>query len=185
LDSLAQRGNFFLFVGRLTKEVRLDIAIKALSILNLQQASAAMIIIGDGVELNTLKQLVKNLNLNVEFRGAIYDEKLLAPLFLQAAGVVSPGKVGLLAVHALAYGTPVITNGNFEEQMPEAEAIKDGLTGSLCKELSPESFAEAMYMWLYEAKVEVAKEVAIATIEQSYTPETQRYYIEEALNNYL
>lgn len=181
LNSSFQRERIFLFVGRLTKEVRLDIAIKALSILQLDQVYARLIIVGDGEDECNLKQLAKNLELKVEFHAAIYDETKLAPLFLQAAAVLSPGKVGLLAVHALGYGTPVITSGNFEEQMPEAEAIKDGITGSLCRELCPESFAEAMCAWLNSAKVDAAKKVAIATIEQSYTPESQRSRIEETL----
>lgn len=181
LEFLIHKENFFLFVGRLTKEVRLDIAIKALSILQLRQINAGMIIVGDGESKINLMRLAKNLELNVQFRDAIYDESMLAPLFLQTAAVVSPGKVGLLAIHALAYGTPVISSGNFEEQMPEVEAIKDGLTGSLCKELSPESFAEAMCMWLDFDKAETAKKIAIETIEKNYTPESQRSCIEEAL----
>ena len=185
LDASMQRGRFFLFVGRLTKEVRLDIALNALVILKLKRVDAKMIIVGDGEEQVSLKQLAQDLQLDVEFSPAIYDEVALASLFLKATAVVSPGKVGLLAVHALAYGAPVITTGNFEQQMPEAEAIIDGTTGSLCKELSPDSFAVAMREWLSLAKVKAAKKIAIATIERSYTPEHQRDCIEKALFNFF
>jgi glycosyltransferase involved in cell wall biosynthesis len=185
LDVSIPRERFFLFVGRITKEVRLEIAIRALSILRLNQVNAKMIIVGDGEEQVNLRRLAQDLQLNIEFSHAIYDEAVLASLFLKTTAVVSPGKVGLLAVHALTYGAPVITSGNFEQQMPEAEAIIDGVTGSLCGELSPESFADAMREWLSLAKVEAAKKVAIATVERCYTPEHQRYCIEKALLNFF
>ena len=42
---------------------------------------------------------------------------------------VSPGNVGLTAIHSLTYGTPVLTHDDFNFQMPEAEAIKENISG--------------------------------------------------------
>ena len=36
---------------------------------------------------------------------------------------VSPGNIGLTAIHSLSYGTPVCSHSNFNNQMPESEAI--------------------------------------------------------------
>ena len=41
---------------------------------------------------------------------------------------VSPGNVGLTAIHSLTYGTPVLTHDNFNFQMPEAEAIEENIS---------------------------------------------------------
>ena len=43
--------------------------------------------------------------------------------------LVSPGEVGLTAIHSMTYGTPVITHNNFSCQMPEHEVIIPGITG--------------------------------------------------------
>ena len=39
----------------------------------------------------------------------------------------------ILAIHALAYGTPVITHDDLDRQMPEVEVISEGLTGAFFK----------------------------------------------------
>lgn len=45
--------------------------------------------------------------------------------------VVSPGKVGLTAMHSLMFGTPVITHSDMDRQMPEVEAVVEGFSGML------------------------------------------------------
>lgn len=46
---------------------------------------------------------------------------------------VSPGNVGLTAMHSLVFGCPVITHNCFEWQMPEFEAIQPGITGDFLR----------------------------------------------------
>ncbi len=46
-----------------------------------------------------------------------------------ASVCVSPGNIGLTAIHALSFGCPIITHNNFAEQMPEFESIKPSKTG--------------------------------------------------------
>ena len=41
---------------------------------------------------------------------------------------VSPDKVGLTAIHSMAYGRPVITHDNMDRQGPEVEAVIPGRT---------------------------------------------------------
>ena len=74
-----------------------------------------------------------DLNDQVWFYGASYDEKTNAELIYNADLCVSPGNVGLTAMHALIFGCPVITHNYFEWQMPEYEAIHAGNTGDFFK----------------------------------------------------
>jgi glycosyltransferase involved in cell wall biosynthesis len=46
----------------------------------------------------------------IVFYGESYNERELAPLIALADVCVSPGNVGLTAIHALTYGTPVINS---------------------------------------------------------------------------
>ena len=55
--------------------------------------------------------------------------------------LVSPGNVGLNAVHALSYGTPVITHNNVNNQMPEHETIIENFNGCFHKENDINSIA--------------------------------------------
>ena len=70
------------------------------------------------------------LNQNVCFFGPCYDEFEIGMLIYNAALCVSPGNVGLTAIHSLSYGTPVISHNDFKHQMPEFEAIVPGETGA-------------------------------------------------------
>lgn len=57
-----------------------------------------------------------------------------AQLLYDSSVCVCPAEVGLTAIHALSYGCPVISNDNFEKQMPEFESIIEGKTGSFYRE---------------------------------------------------
>ncbi|MEC8333401.1 MAG: glycosyltransferase, partial [Verrucomicrobiota bacterium] len=90
-----------------------------------------LMIIGTGSQHDALVKMAdeKNISDDVLFYGACYDDKILAPLIMMADICLSPGEVGLTALHSLIYGTPVITHDNFSEQMPEFEAICPGVSG--------------------------------------------------------
>jgi len=51
---------------------------------------------------------------------------------------VSPGNIGLAAIHSLMAGTPVITHGEASVQGPEYEVVSEGLNGALFKRGSVE-----------------------------------------------
>lgn len=175
---------FFLCVARLVQSVQLNLAIEAMSYL---PKNAVLIIVGEGPERATLQSQAQKLNVDVRFAGAIYNEVKLAPFFVNARAVVSPGKVGLLALHALAYGTPVITHGDLDRQMPEIEAIDDGVTGAFCRYADVIDLAGKMKIFLNcdEEFRATAKAVAIARIEDSYTPQAQAELIINALDTKL
>ena len=173
---------FFLCVSRLVDSVELDKAVEAISRI---PVDTALIVVGAGPKLKSLQELAMSLGVDVCFLGEIYDESQLAWLFLEACAVVSPGKIGLLAIHALAYGTPVITHDDLDRQMPEVEVISEGLTGAFFKHGDVADLAEKMTKFLLDKNKEVRRDQAIARIEAAYTPEAQVAFITSALKNKL
>lgn len=119
------------FIGRLTLQKKLDLLIRAIIEINFKDVEINLLIIGDGEEGGKLKKMgavgIESGWLN--FMGALYDEKEIAKYISASDLCVSPGDVGLTAIHSLSYGTPVGTHGDLRYQMPEAEAIIDGYNG--------------------------------------------------------
>lgn len=177
----ANLGKYFLTAGRLIESLELDLAIKAMSHLS---SSATLVVVGGGPQQGSLEAEAAALNVDVRFLGPVYDEERLAALFMNACAVVSPGKVGLLAMHALGYGAPVITHDDLNQQMPEVEAIVPGETGAFFRKGDVNDLARQMafYLRLPSTSRSVCRSTAIETIEKNYTPEAQVVLIEAALN---
>ena len=138
------------FVGRLTEVKQLDWLIRAQAFHKSQGLNYNLLIVGDGVERRKLEQLVKDyvLTKQVWFYGQCYDDNELSVLLYNSSLCVSPGNVGLTALHAMSYGTPVISNDDFESQMPEYEAIVPGKTGLLYKKGDFNDFCKKIEDWL-------------------------------------
>jgi glycosyltransferase involved in cell wall biosynthesis len=121
-----------LAISRLTAICEYDTLLRAVDIAQRTSPSKFKVVfVGDGPERTNLECLARNLGLDVEFLGAIYDEKITSKLIREADCVAQPGKIGLTAMHALMFGTPVISHSSFQYQMPEVEALIDGITGML------------------------------------------------------
>ena len=118
------------FIGRLTKQKKVNLIIKVLNSIE-NKYKFNLLVVGDGEEKTVLKKLVESYNLSdfVVFKGSVYNEQLNCDLISSMDVVVSPGEVGLTAIHAMTYGTPVITHNRFEFQMPEFEAIIPEFSG--------------------------------------------------------
>ena len=95
---------------------------------------------------------------------------------------VSPGKIGLTAMHSLMYGTPVVTHGDLDAQMPEVEAIEEGRTGAFFRRGDARDLAATIAGWL-DAGLPRAqvRQAARAAIKAKWTPQGQARIIEEAL----
>lgn len=173
-----------LFVGRLTKEKKLHQLFLALNKLSMNGFCYNCLIVGDGSEKDSLKSLVRSLNLSeqVYFFGTSYDESITAKLIMTADVCVSPGNVGLTAMHSMGVGTPVITHDNFNNQMPEAECIIHGVTGYLFKENDIDSLADIIRLGNY--KNLSMKRSCIDIIEKYYNPRNQYEIIIDALRNF-
>ncbi len=115
------------FIGRLTRQKKIDLLIQAAIALNKKSPKYQLLIVGDGPERPGLEDLAKPLMDKglIRFEGAVYDEACIASLIYNADLCISPGNIGLTAIHALSYGTPVATHDNFQNQMPEAGAVRD------------------------------------------------------------
>lgn len=134
--------------SRLTRTRRLDMLFEAAALLAKRGQPVNIALIGDGPEREPLERQAAELGLRVAFLGACYDEALIGRVLMASNVCVAPGKVGLTAIHALAFGVPVVSHGDHERQMPEHEAIIPGKTGALYEFGSIESLAEAIRPWL-------------------------------------
>lgn len=139
-----------IFIGRLTKVKKLDLLILALNELNKQNFFVNLILVGDGQEREYIESLIKQYNLKdqVWIYGACYDELENAKLIYNADVCVSPGNVGLTAMHSMMFGTPVLTHNNYQWQMPEFESIKVGKTGDFFTQGNIESMSYVIKEWL-------------------------------------
>ena len=130
-------------------------------------------IIGDGPILNKLKNEYNNfVKLGwLHFYGSTYDENELANLIFHSDLCVSPGNIGLTAIHSLTYGTSVASHSNFRNQMPEVEIIKEGVNGFVFEENNIEDLAFKIDNF-FNAKRK-SKKVIRNKIVELYNPENQ------------
>lgn len=93
---------FFGFIGRITPQKKIHILLEVLAKINSERPRANLLIIGTGEELDTLIQLSKDLNIedNIFFYGACYDENKIFQRMTLMNVVISHGEVGLTAIKA-------------------------------------------------------------------------------------
>ena len=173
-----------IFIGRLTSIKKLDILISVTNRLNKKSFNINLLIIGDGPERLALEELAKMGTENglIHFTGAIYDE-LKTTSFLYAADIcISPGNVGLTAIHSLSMGTPVGTHGNLSHQMPEAGAIIDGFNGFYFEENNIDDLQSNILNWMQSnPKKEVIRPKCYKIIDKYYNPYYQLKVIKDLL----
>lgn len=165
-----------IFIGRLGANKKLDMIIRALAELKKSGAFMNATFVGDGEERPRLERLAEELGVgeNVWFYGACYDEKENANLIYNADICVSPGNVGLTAMHALVFGCPVITHNNFAMQMPEFEAVKEGETGAFFEYGSLESLVKTIRRWCGAPRGrEKIRQNCFAEIDAKWNPQNQ------------
>lgn len=138
-----------IFIGRLNPIKRLDMLVNALKYFNKRGEIYNLVFIGDGPDSTRLKNIVRDSDLNdqVWFFGASYDEKINAELIINADLCIAPGNIGLTAIHALSFGCPAITHNNFAKQMPEFEVIKDSVTGTFFEYRNQQSLNRTIDNW--------------------------------------
>lgn len=166
------------FVGRLTAQKKLDMVINALNILESKNIQLNLLFVGDGSAKNILQKMATEIGLNekIVFYGSCYDEEKLSQLIGSSDICVSPGEVGLTAMTALGYGTPVISHDNFNHQMPEYEAIVPGKNGDLFKHNSTEDLADKIASWLTrttDLEREQIQNQCFKIIDEKYNPKNQ------------
>lgn len=172
-DHFDNNNRNLIFISRLISAKRIDLLLRALAKLKNDSQEFNLTIVGNGEtkeELILLSNLLK-LERNIWFYGESYDEEEIAKLMFNADLCVSPGNVGLTAIHALSYGTPVITHNNYAYQGPEFESIHEGVTGAFFEYENYNSLAETINIWF---KVigdrEAVREKCYKVIDEKYNP---------------
>lgn len=139
-----------IYCGRIQKWKKLYMIIDCMKRLKTEGKPVNAIFIGkdvDGVHLDKYaeKQGVKE---NVWLYGPCYDDRTIGECFYNADVCVSPGNVGLTAIHALSFGCPVITHDALPYQNPEFEAIIPGITGDFFKMDNLNDLNEKVKAWI-------------------------------------
>lgn len=171
-----------IFIGRLTKIKRLHMLLDVVEKINASpDQEVNLLVIGDGVERQNLENQAKE-NLKegtYHFFGSCYDEDEIGKLLSKSDLCVSPGNVGLTCIHSLSMGTPVCTHGNFFNQMPEVEAIENGMTGIFFEENNSNDLYLKITDWLnkYPSKSKETIAHCYQIIDLYYNP----YFQEKVL----
>jgi glycosyltransferase involved in cell wall biosynthesis len=136
----ALEPNTFVFVGRLTAQKALGVALAALA----ELPAARLLIVGDGPERESLEREAARLDLaeRVRFLGAVPRERTLALAAGATAAVLSSAWENLphSAVEALSVGVPVVSTA--VGGVPEV--VRDGENGLLVPAGDAAALAGAM-----------------------------------------
>ncbi len=163
-----------LYIGRIQKNKKLDLLIEAMTLLISRGVYCNLIIIGEEAEKTNIYELVDKYKLRkfVWFYGSCYDENRLGELIYNANLCVVPGDIGLVVMHSLVYGTPIITHNNFSKHGPEFEAINEGVTGAFFKENSLEDLCDKICEWITMPldKRQFIRNECYSTISEKYNP---------------
>lgn len=174
LEKFGNSNPVLIYIGRIQKWKRLDLLIDAIVELNKQQVYVNLIIIGAESEDTGIYDYIEknNLSKQVWMYGETYNEEEIGSMIYNANICVSPGNVGLTAIHSLMYGTPVITHGDFGYQGPEVEAISDGVNGLFYKRNDSYDLALKIRSWLqsYPFTSNDLREKCFQVIDEKYNP---------------
>jgi glycosyltransferase involved in cell wall biosynthesis len=132
-EARPERGDHWLFVGRLSAYKRADVAVEAFA-----NTRRRLIVVGEGRERESLERIARD---NVAFTGRV-DDVTKRDLMASARGFIFPAEddFGIVCVEALASGAPVVALGKGGAR----EIVRDGVDGLLVAEPDPERFAAAV-----------------------------------------
>lgn len=152
IDHFKNRFPVLIYIGRIQKVKKINLLFDAIVELKKRGKEYNLVLIGkEDVDVNILKTLrgdPQNTLENIWMYGECYNENEIGELLYNADICISPGNVGLTAIHSLVYGTPVITHDNKTNQMPEFEAIKKNLSGLFFAENSATDLADKIEEWI-------------------------------------
>ena len=173
-----------LWVGRMMPSRKLDLLFDGIKRMKDDGQCVSVMLVGDGENRKDLELLCHELGVHaqIHFYGACHDEKKLAQIFHSADLVICPGDIGLLAMHALMYGVPVVTHDNMDLHKPEVEAIMPGVSGDFFAYDDSQSLANCVLDW-FESHPDksVNREQCYAVIDEKYNPKHQKRSIDQAV----
>jgi glycosyltransferase involved in cell wall biosynthesis len=127
---LDPESTVFVFIGRLVPIKRVDQLIDAVRRINADRLArhfVEAVIVGAGMCEGDLKAQAAGVP-GIHFLGALPPDDRVARVLKVSAATVVAGMVGLVANHALAHGTPVITRA-LDSHSPELEYIEHERNG--------------------------------------------------------
>jgi len=129
----SERGDYYLIASRLVPYKRIDLAVKAFN-----QLGLPLWVVGDGRDRRALESMAAS---NVRFLGRVSDVELERHLS-GCRAFVFPGEedFGIAQLEAQAAGRPVIAYAGGGA----LETVREGQTGLLFREPTPESLAETV-----------------------------------------
>ena len=135
--------------GRLEAFKKIPILFEAIREMKNRGREVILSLVGTGREEQALMTRAKEYGIDdrVKFCGALYDEEILARMYSAADLCVVPGPAGLVVMHVMVYGTPVLTYAGW--QMPEVEAVIEAKTGAYYREGDLEHMVTRMEEMLY------------------------------------
>lgn len=164
------------FIGRITPTKKIGMLLEMLQQINKGDQKINLLIIGGGEQEKMLKKKAQELELEdyTLFYGPCYDEVMIYKLMQTMKVIVSPGEVGLTAIHALTYGIPVVTHNRFDKQGPEFEAIIPDKTGDFFEYEDLESMKNITLKWLLEKDKSLIEKDCNNVIDNYYNPYVQK-----------
>lgn len=172
-------------VGRLTSVKKFPLLLDAAAILKCQGIDCTVMLVGDGPDTALLKNMAERLGVRLILPGARYDEEFLSVCFSAADITVIPGAAGLTVIHSLSYGTPVIVNDDSDRQMPESEAVQDGINGALFSSENAEDLARSIVMVLHKLpRTPLVADKCRLIVDTAYTPSRMRMFFDDAVSAY-
>jgi len=130
IESKQDIKNKLLYIGRLREGCNLELLFNAMKILEEDDIKLTLNIVGDGEKRVELEKYTKELNLDINFLGAIYDDELISNLSKECKIGIYPGDAGLSIVHYMSLSLVPIVHSNLTKHMgPEPSYIKDNENG--------------------------------------------------------
>jgi glycosyltransferase involved in cell wall biosynthesis len=173
-----ERGDFWVYVARLSAYKRADIAVRAFARLGMR-----LIVVGEGRERGALEGIARETSGrpmgNIAFAGHL-DDATLRQLLGAARGLIFPAEddFGIVCVEALASGAPVVALA----AGGAPEIVRDGIDGALVATADSDAFADAVLRveqrtWNVEELRESARRFDVsrfrdrirAIVEEAYT----------------
>jgi len=142
---LKEKHNF-IYVGRLLKDKEVEVLLEAFSKIETTRDDCRLTIIGDGPELQHLKDLSVKLKLQkITFSGEILDDETTGKWIYVNDAFIMPGRLGLSVVHSFCFGTPVISQMKEDHFHGEGIGyIKNGENGFLIRDGDVNELSEKM-----------------------------------------
>lgn len=189
VDKSIKKTNYpsILYLGRLKPYKNVDIAIKSFKIVLEKIPNAILNIAGEGDCEQSLKDLVKNLDIekSVVFHGRVDEETTKPILFKQSWVMIQPSSFegwGITVIEANQMGTPVVAS-----DIPGLrDSVLNSETGILVKPKSIKEFSKALIKLLKnnklrqkmsEAGIERAKKFNWSENTDTFLSAIHRYYL--------